>query len=106
MAGITLVLVALFTVVVILAFSDGCAPAILTPPTGPGTEYPCGVNGVVCVGADAKPTGMCCPETFVCGGPYPNIGCFSGECCANDSAPLDRKRTLKQRRARAAGESQ
>jgi hypothetical protein len=46
------------------------------PPERPTTAYPCGVFGVVCGG-----TGMCCPEYFVCGGSFPNVGCPAGQCC-------------------------
>jgi hypothetical protein len=50
---------------------SGCSA--LQPPTGPNTEYPCGVNGVQCSGH------MCCGENFVCGGDDPT--CPKGACC-------------------------
>lgn len=50
----------------------------------PVDGYPCGTGGEVCVGADSKPTGMCCWEGSVCGGPPPNVGCAAGECCMAD----------------------
>jgi len=46
-----------------------CPPA---PPTGPGTAYPCGVNGVSCGNH------MCCDEGDACGG---TPGCPEGYCC-------------------------
>jgi hypothetical protein len=49
--------------------------------TAPRKGYPCGINGLVCVGADSKPTKMCCDQGEVCGGAFPNAGCPAGECC-------------------------
>jgi hypothetical protein len=48
-----------------------CLPET-TVKTGPGTSYPCGVNGKLCA-ADA-----CCGEDFDCGG---YAGCEPGMCC-------------------------
>lgn len=48
------------------------ACATITPPTGPGTEWPCGVWGVQC------PNGACCPYAHECGG---NGRCPEGACC-------------------------
>lgn len=57
-------------------FAAGCAtPAILTPATGPGTLYPCGVDGQVC-----PDTSECCATDEVCGG-QPFSGCPEGMCC-------------------------
>lgn len=56
------------------------APAILTPPSGPGTPYPCGIGGTVCMGEDGGATGMCCGSDEVCGG-APFSGCAAGFCC-------------------------
>jgi hypothetical protein len=57
-------------------------PADLVVKTGPGTPYPCGVNGKVCSG------GTCCGENEVCGGDTPkSAGCPAGYCC--DDAPFD-----------------
>jgi hypothetical protein len=72
---------------VALILSAGCqTPGVLTPGTGPGTAYPCGIDGVVCSdspdGGPLAPTGMCCTEGQVCGGAFPNVGCPSGMCCA------------------------
>lgn len=50
-------------------------PAVLTPKTGPGTSYPCGVGGVECPGH------MCCGEGETCGGAFPAVGCPAGQCC-------------------------
>lgn len=52
----------------------GCTPvAIVNPPSGPGTPYPCGKQGVVC------PHAMCCWTNDTCGGSDPT--CPSGQCC-------------------------
>jgi hypothetical protein len=61
---------------VLAAALGGCStPAILvSPPTGPGTEWPCGLRGVVCGG------GMCCWSGDVCGG-KPFSGCPAASCC-------------------------
>lgn len=48
------------------------APATLTPATGPGTSYPCGVDGKVC--ADHG----CCSQSESCGG---EPGCPAHSCC-------------------------
>ncbi len=48
-------------------------PQALIVKTGPNTDYPCGVNGVVC------PAQMCCWQDDVCGGQ--NTGCDAGMCC-------------------------
>ncbi len=39
------------------------------------SDYPCGIDGIVCGG------GMCCEQGEMCGGPFPIIGCPEGECC-------------------------
>lgn len=58
---------------VVLAAASCSTPAILVaPPTGPGTEYPCGVNGIVCANS------MCCWRGDACGG---TTGCPAGSCC-------------------------
>jgi hypothetical protein len=52
----------------------GCnTPAILTPPIGPGTEWPCGYHGRVCKNS------MCCGEFDVCGEDDPS--CPANSCC-------------------------
>lgn len=53
----------LLLAIVSLAFS-GCGPTpkFLTPPTGPGTDYPCGYYGVSCRPQSAT----CCPESYRC----------------------------------------
>jgi hypothetical protein len=51
-----------------------CGASVLQPKTGPGTSYPCGVNGVSCPGH------MCCGEEDVCGST--GFGaCPEGMCC-------------------------
>lgn len=47
---------------------------VVNPPSGPGTEYPCGIQGKVC------PNSMCCWRGDDCGG---DIGCPAGYCCFN-----------------------
>lgn len=42
-----------------------CTPGkFLTPPTGPGTDYPCGYYGVSCFPLDGTHT--CCRENYSC----------------------------------------
>ncbi len=66
-----------------LAFVACNTPRILTPGTGPGTAYPCGVNGVVCLTPQGRPSGFCCDEHNVCGGEQPHtpMTCPVGACC-------------------------
>jgi len=69
---------AIFTVLALLVVTVGasCAtPADLLPPVGPGTQYPCGVRGVVCSG------GTCCFEGDVCGSADRHASCPAGQCC-------------------------
>ena len=47
---------------------------VLTPKTGPGTDYPCGVGGVVC--GDSPPATNCCPPNCSC---HPNACWFDGD---------------------------
>lgn len=55
---------------------------INTPPTGPGTDYPCGVWGVVCAEASTVPgVTMCCPQASICGYSGPFSRCPAGSCC-------------------------
>jgi len=51
----------------------------VTPPTGPNTEYPCGVWGVECE-KTAKGS-MCCPQNHICGYDGQFSRCPSGTCC-------------------------
>lgn len=50
-----------------------CDGGILHPKTGPGTEYPCGLQGRSCG------NGMCCGLYEACGGP--GVACPEGYCC-------------------------
>jgi hypothetical protein len=50
-------------------------PLLLTPATGHGTPYPCGVGGAAC-GGD-----MCCSEGFICGNADAFVACPVGMCC-------------------------
>lgn len=63
----------LITLPVVLLLSSGCAmlsgeTKVTNPATGPGTDYPCGYDGMLCT--DTKPA-TCC-----------NLGF-----CANDGEP-------------------
>jgi hypothetical protein len=51
-------------------------PTILTPKTGVGTSYPCGVNGTLCTTQH-----MCCGPNETCGGEPASVGCPKGMCC-------------------------
>lgn len=58
--------------------------SILTPPTGPGADYPCGVGWAVCPNSPPAPHRVCCLEGDVCGGyAGPNVPqtCPAGVCC-------------------------
>lgn len=60
--------------------------------------YPCGTQGLVCVGANDKPTGMCCDAGQACGGPFPNVGCPDTFCCdVGAGAVFGSRRMTKQR---------
>lgn len=64
--------------------AGGCAtPAILTPPSGPGTEWPCGTSAHQCLDAQGSATGTCCDDGYVCGGQGADSfqTCPAGECC-------------------------
>ncbi len=49
--------------------------SILTPPVGPNTDYPCGVQGQVCNDQ------MCCGLDDICGFDGPGSRCPAGYCC-------------------------
>lgn len=71
----------------ILAALVACDASILHPPTGPGTDLPCGERGQVC------PNKLCCDESEHCGG-EPFSGCPAGYCCyepASDEIGARRK---------------
>lgn len=81
-------------VVAALAISACAAPSILTPATGPGTDYPCGVHGLVC----RAHAGYCCNENEVCGGDDPS--CPAGMCCfVGSSLDLQARKSHAQRKA-------
>lgn len=52
---------------------------LTNPPTGPGTEYPCGVWGVTCSVSSAN--AMCCAEGEICGYDGAFSRCPAGSCC-------------------------
>jgi hypothetical protein len=72
------------------------------PPATP--DQPCGL-GVVCFGADAGPTGTCCPEYSICGGDPAAVGCPDGMCCdvGSPDAPGFGKRAPMHQFASDAG---
>ena len=61
--------------------------AVLDAKTGPGTDFPCGVDGVSCGG------GMCCTlQGDICGGTF--LSCPVGMCChEGESMKLARPQT-------------
>lgn len=64
------------------------------------TARSCRYNESTCYDGQLKPTGYCCPETYACGGPFPNVGCAAGDCCPTESGSgMDAQRRVKQRRA-------
>jgi hypothetical protein len=71
------IVASLFVLALLAVLTASCGPSILTPPTGPGTSYPCGTQGQQCSSGD------CClgPEYEDCGGDVPN--CPAGMCCSN-----------------------
>lgn len=73
--------------IIVLSFAAQACSA-LSAKTGPGTDYPCGVGGVVCSHA------MCCDEGSVCGGDDPT--CPAGQCCFVGSDSLDAKQDKLQ----------
>lgn len=85
----------LAAVLLALTFA-ACGESILTPATGPGTEYPCGVGHTVCT------DGMCCGVGDVCGGSFPNVGCPAGACCYEGLDAVSRDAGLRQLVVRGA----
>lgn len=72
LTGLVIAFVLLSALALVLAFLSSCAE--LEVQTGPGTSYPCGINGHLCK------NGMCCPlEGDICGGDHPQ--CPPGMCC-------------------------
>jgi hypothetical protein len=67
------------TLVSLIAVSCVSIP-LLQVPTGPGTEYPCGIDGVVCLDVNGNPNHKCCGENEVCGGTAFS-GCPADSCC-------------------------
>jgi hypothetical protein len=87
-------------VIAIAVIALACGPSILTPKTGPGTDYPCGVGWYVCPNSPVK-GGGCCLESDVCGGQQPDqpVTCPSGMCCNEGIGQNDEaKRKPKPRR--------
>lgn len=68
----------------VFLWGQGCDLPILTPATGNGTPYPCGVNWYVCAKSPLQ-GGGCCMNGDVCGGdqgPNVPVTCETGMCCA------------------------
>lgn len=82
---------ALFAAIAPVLATSCATPAILTPKTGPNTDYPCGLNGHSCGG------GMCCDNGSECGGQFSS--CPAGECCFHGASPGDfgARKPVKQR---------
>jgi hypothetical protein len=90
------IVIALFCI-----FLYACAPStpsILAPPEQPG----CRRTEVACVDGDLRPTGYCCPETYACSGPFPNVGCgtkIGDMCCPTVGGGADEARApVRQRK--------
>ena len=66
-------------VVLGLVILGACGPTI-HPPTGPNTEYPCGLQGKSC---DPIAPGRCCALDEDCGYTGPWSTCPAGFCCYN-----------------------
>jgi hypothetical protein len=85
-------------VIAMFVATVSCAtPPILVPNDNPNG---CRLNEVTCVGADYQATGYCCPRSFICGGPFPNVGCgVPGACCfegdgmgTNSQVPVEQRK--------------
>lgn len=79
-------------ITLLLVFAPSCHEGSVTrPPTGPETDYPCGVWGHTCIG------GGCCPLNHICGGPNaagfqrcePGYCCYDGDHWPNVGARPD-----------------
>jgi hypothetical protein len=68
----------IFLVAGVLALLLACH-GLTTPPTGPGTEYPCGLHGVVC--SQSEKRAVCCPQNHICGSEGGFSRCTAGDCC-------------------------
>lgn len=68
---------------ILLVLAACSTPGILTPATGAGTSFPCGVQGTVCLTPAGRPSGFCCPSENVCGGQQPDTfqSCPENACC-------------------------
>lgn len=68
-----------------------CGPASV-PPSGPGTQYPCGLQWFECPVQQRGEPLACCPLNHICGGPDPAgfSRCEPGFCCFDgDGASVD-----------------
>ena len=55
--------------------------ATQAPPSGPGTSYPCGIDGHECLNMAGTPNGACCGNWETCGGGKYSVGCPADMCC-------------------------
>ena len=60
-----------------LALASQCDSKYVRPPSGPGTDYPCGLQSHLC--SDRK---SCCDNGYDCGGDVPNCSDVT-TCCYN-----------------------
>jgi|HubBroStandDraft_1064217.scaffolds.fasta_scaffold84511_2 hypothetical protein len=65
--------------IAIAVSTAGCTATWNDAPPPPA--HGCAVHEVTCMNANLQPTGMCCPQGFICGGPSPNVGCGGQMCC-------------------------
>lgn len=74
--------VVLPVVVAIVVAVFACGPASV-PPSGPGTQYPCGLQWFECPVQKRGEPLACCPLNHICGGPDPAgfQRCEPGFCC-------------------------
>lgn len=70
---------------VIGMLSIGCAAENSNALIQPQPGAPCGNAGVACYDNDVSGqlvfSHECCPQDFICGGGFPNIGCPATACC-------------------------
>lgn len=91
---------AALSVIVVALTSAGCAPSeYITPPTGPGTPYPCGYTGVWCFPVDGTHT--CCWQHSSCrqddDGPYCHTEQYDPSDPINLGAPRRKLRFAEKR---------
>lgn len=63
----------LIVLMLVALVATGCAGPFVTPPSGPGTDWPCGLQDHQCH------NGACCWADYDCGDLTP--GCPADACC-------------------------